>query len=105
MTHFTYCSQAIGEEQEACGNKIAANRRMCITCELREELQELRQFKKDALEVIGFYASTSSWGPESGAHIAPEDMEYFERWTESIGGKRAREFLSKYSEKKEGFVS
>ena len=76
---------------------------------LNVELIDLRQFKKDALEMAAYYASTSTWKHTHCPYGCDGFIEKTDLWTpfshaqgyvSPLGGKRAREFLSKYLEKK-----
>lgn len=72
---------------------------------LRAQISYLREFKKQALEVIGFYSREfntnheGAWigGPLYKDKLHGNDMVNMSSF--AVGGKRARSFLEKYGEK------
>lgn len=64
-----------------------------IITRLQAENKLLREELEKEKGVVEFYAATSSWGGDDrlGSDIDESDTQYFNKWFESIGGKRARQ--------------
>lgn len=93
---FTAGARSRDEEFSRMENawRYEAHRHRDTIAEQQKEIEQLTDQLREAVEVVRFYALTSNW--DQDAKICSEDHEYIQKWYETLGGKRAREFLAKH---------